>query len=86
MCEGPARLAGLENRKGKIAAGFHADFVIWNPDEQFILRPESIHHRHKLTPYSGMELYGSVHSTYVAGVEVYANGEFTNTIVGKLIV
>jgi allantoinase len=86
MCEAPARLAGFENRKGKISPGFDADFVVWDPETHFTLNPESIHHRHKLTPYSGMELYGSVHSTYVGGVEVYANGEFTNTIVGKLIV
>jgi allantoinase len=86
MCDAPAKLAGLHDRKGKIAPGFDADLVVWAPDERFTLQPESIHHRHKLTPYSGMDLYGKVHSTYVGGSEVYANGEFTNTIVGKLIV
>jgi allantoinase len=86
MCEAPAKLAGFENRKGRLAPGFDADFAIWDPDAHFTLQPESIHHRHKLTPYSGMDLYGAVLATYVGGVEVYANGDFTNTIVGKLIV
>ena len=85
MCEAPAKLAGLDDRKGKLAAGFDADFVIWDPDAQFTLRPELIQHRHKLTPYAGMELSGSVRAVYVGGREVYANGSFANTIVGKLI-
>ena len=81
-----ARLAGLENRKGKLAPGFDADIVVWDPDAKFTILRELIQHRHKLTPYSGMELLGSVKSTYVGGHEVYANGAFANTIVGKLIV
>lgn len=86
MSQAPAKLAGLENRKGQLAAGFDADLVVWDPDAQFTLRPDIIHHRHKLTPYAGMDLFGSVHTTYVGGEQVYANGAFANTIFGKLIV
>lgn len=86
MCEAPAKLAGLENRKGKLVPGFDADIVVWDADERFTLQPELIHHRHKLTPYAGMELCGNVRATYVGGREVYANGAFASTISGKLIV
>ncbi len=86
MSQAPAKLAGLENRKGKFAPGFDADIVVWDPDERFTLLPELIEHRHKLTPYSGRELSGKVVATYVGGTEVFTNGEFANTIVGKLIV
>jgi allantoinase len=86
MSEAPAKLAGLENRKGKLAPGFDADIVVWDPDERFTLRPELIQHRHKLTPYSGMELFGAVRASYLGGRAVYANGTFANTIVGKLVV
>ena len=86
MSEASAKLAGLENRKGKLAPGFDADLVVWDPDERFTLLPDVIQHRHKLTPYIGMELFGTVRATYVGGKEVYANGTFANTIVGKLIV
>ncbi len=86
MCEAPAKLAGLENRKGKLAPGFDADIVVWEPNVRFTLQPELIHHRHKLTPYSGMELCGQVRMTYVGGREVYANETFAGTIFGKLIV
>jgi len=29
----PAKLCGLENRKGDLSVGMDADFVIWNPEE-----------------------------------------------------
>ena len=86
MSEAPAKLAGLESRKGKLAPDFDADIVVWDPDERFTLLPEMILHRHKQTPYAGMQLFGAVRATYVGGQEVYANGTFTNTMAGTLIV
>jgi len=50
------------------------------------VKPEMIHHRHKLTPYSGMELFGEVEETYVGGECAYSQGKFMSTRVGKLIV
>jgi len=86
MSARPAKLAGLEQRKGKLAAGFDADLVIWDPDEKFTIMPELIEHRHKLTPYSGMELFGKVVATCVGGTTVFENGVFGNTIAGNLLV
>jgi allantoinase len=70
----PAKLAGLAGRKGKLAAGYDADIIIWNPEKTFEVVPEIIEHRHKITPYSGMELFGVVESTYVRGQKIYENG------------
>ena len=33
LCEAPAKLAGLHTRKGQIAVGMDADFVVWNPED-----------------------------------------------------
>jgi allantoinase len=44
-----------------------------------------IHHRHKLTPYMGQELYGVVEATYLRGEKIYERGEFEGVPGGLLI-
>ncbi len=63
----PAALAGLTGRKGVIAAGADADFVVWNPDASFVVDPAKAYHRHKLSPYGGSTLYGVVERSYLRG-------------------
>jgi allantoinase len=72
ICEHTASLAGLADRKGRIAPGFDADIVVWNPDERFRVEPAALRHRHPVTPYRGRDLYGVVHETYVGGRCVFA--------------
>ena len=67
MSAAPAKLAGLSGRKGEIAVGCDADLIVWDPDEEFTVEPEALHHRHKLTPYSGRRLRGVVKKTYLRG-------------------
>ncbi|MGI8641567.1 MAG: allantoinase AllB [Pyrinomonadaceae bacterium] len=85
MSDAPAKLAGLDKRKGRLARGFDADIVIWHPEKEFKVVPENIHFRHKLTPYSGMNLRGVVEATYVRGVKVYEQGQFSATATGILL-
>jgi len=61
----PARLAGLDDRKGAIAVGRDADFVVFDPDGETVVRGQDLHHRHPLTPYEGMRLRGRVVDTIV---------------------
>jgi allantoinase len=70
LCEGPARLAGLHS-KGSIAPGKDADFVVWSPEESFVVEPSIIEHRHKVTPYAGERLNGVVHATWLRGERVF---------------
>lgn len=85
LCRTPARQVGLEKRKGTIAPGLDADIVIWNPDREFPIRPEIIHHRHKLTPYAGEVLQGLVEKTFVRGQMVYDGGAFASNTQGQII-
>jgi len=85
MCEGPARLAGLQKRKGAIAVGCDADLVIFNPDAKFRVEPDRLHHRHKLTPYAGRELTGVVEATLVRGQKVFERGQFAASPAGRVL-
>jgi allantoinase len=66
MARRPAELAGLR-RKGRIAAGYDADFAVFAPDETFTVDPAALHHRHPVTPYAGQVLSGVVHQTWLRG-------------------
>ena len=79
LCTAPALQVGLQNLKGSIAAGRDADLVIWNPDREFKVGPEIIHHRHKLMPYAGEMLRGVVEKTFLRGQIVYDGGEFVGS-------
>jgi allantoinase len=85
MCEAPARLAGLERRKGAIAAGCDADFVVWHPDAEFTVDPAKLHHRHPVTPYAGVTLPGVVAATYLRGRKIYDRGQLLAGPAGRIL-
>jgi allantoinase len=85
MSAAPAKLAGLDKRKGRLAIGCDADIVIFQPENEFKVVPEIIEFKNKLTPYAGMDLRGVVEATYVRGTKVYENGEFSAELPGVLL-
>jgi len=74
MASRPAAFAGLV-KKGKIASGCDADFVVWDPDAAFMVEASRMRTRHKQTPYAGRTLRGIVKQTYLRGRKIYDNGE-----------
>ena len=68
MSLAPARLAGIDDQKGRILPGMDADLVVFDPDATFTVNPALLHHRHKITPYAGRELQGQVKATFCSGV------------------
>jgi allantoinase len=85
LSEEPAKLIGLAGHKGKIAKGYDADLVIWDAEASFKLVEEMIEHKHKVTPYLAERLSGVVVQTYLGGVKIFDNGEFTQLNSGKTI-
>ena len=75
MCREPARLAGLEARKGAIAPGKDADLIVWDPDAESTVDPAALYHRHPVTPYAGLRLRGRVVTTLVRGQAVVREGQ-----------
>ncbi len=87
LTEKPAIFLKLNDCKGKIQVGYDADLVIWNPDENQTIQKEDILYRHKISPYIGEELFGTIKQTIVNGVIVYKDKKIVNCEIknGKLI-
>jgi allantoinase len=83
MAEKPARLAGCAASKGQLAAGLDADFVVFDPESEFTVTAERLHHRHALSPYLGERLRGVVKRTYLRGQVVFCDGEFPGEAAGR---
>jgi allantoinase len=83
MAQQPARLAGCDQSKGRIRAGYDADFVVFDPEAEFTVTEDRLHHRHRVSPYLGERLRGVVKKTYLRGAAVFDDGEFPGEASGR---
>jgi allantoinase len=83
MAARPAALAGIEGRKGRLAAGFDADLVVFSPEANFMVSENDLYFRHRVSPYVGERLRGIVRKTYVRGHLVFDEGDFVGKPVGR---
>ena len=72
-------------QKGRIAVGCDADLVLVNPRDETTVTAESLHYRHKHTPYLGRTLRGKVVRTFLRGQTVAENGRVAAEPHGRLI-
>ncbi|NAZ74052.1 allantoinase AllB [Kineococcus sp. T13] len=66
MSSAPADLVGLRDR-GRIAAGCVADFAVFAPEQEQVVRGAQLQHKNAVTPYEGRVLRGVVRSTWRRG-------------------
>ena len=76
MSEKPAQLAGCSANKGRIAAGWDADFVVFEPESEFTVTANRLYQRHAISPYVGETLRGVVKRCYLRGQLSFHDGEF----------
>ena len=79
ICENPARVFGLYPKKGTIALGSDADFVIFDPDKKDVISRNKMFTkcRDSALVYDGWEVYGKPEKTIVRGKVVFDDGEIT---------
>ena len=79
ICENPAKIFGLYPKKGTIAVGSDADFVIFDPEKKGIISKDEMFTkcRESALVYHGWEVYGKPEKTVVRGKVVFNDGIIT---------
>lgn len=84
MCHAPAKIFGID-RRGYIAKGNHADFVLLQPGEPHTITKEDIISLCGWSPFEGDTFNWKVEQTWVNGECVYRNGKIDDNVRGKAL-
>lgn len=82
MAHAPALMFEIEHR-GYIREGYHADLVVVDPEKNYTVSKENILYKCGWSPFEGVTFSNSIHSTYVNGNLVYANGDIIEGTTGQ---
>jgi allantoinase len=69
-----------------LAVGADADFVVFDPNATWTVSPERLQFRHKISPYLGASLRGTVRETWLRGEAVFRDGQFPGESRGRELV
>ncbi len=75
----------LAQRKGRIAPGLDADLVFLDPSATTEITTDSLHYRHRHSPYVGRTLRGKIVRTILRGQTMMLDGEVSGTPCGTLL-
>lgn len=71
----PAKRWGLYGKKGAVKVGFDADFLIFDSNKEWVVDPQKLHYKQKITAFSGLTGRGVPIATYLRGVKIAQYGE-----------
>lgn len=81
-----AKQVGLSHKKGKIAVGYDADLLVFDPDCSYVVKNDQVFFKNKLTAYDGMTFQGLVVETLVRGNRVYSTKEGHSEVPGGQLI
>ncbi|KAI7256858.1 hypothetical protein KC345_g10913, partial [Hortaea werneckii] len=85
LCENPARVYGLSDRKGSLKTGADADLVILDPAAEWVLDEAGQHSFAGWSLYHGRAMKGKIDSVLVRGQEVYDGERITGRLEGQFV-
>jgi len=83
--EAPARIIGYSSRKGSLLPGHDADLIVVDPNGQTVITAGTLHSKHPLTVYEGMERRGRIVGVYLRGRPVVRDGRLIGQPVGSYL-
>jgi allantoinase len=85
VCEAPAVLIGVQERKGKIAPGFDADLAIVDPGRGTVFKPALMKSKQKHGVLEGLGSSFSIVEVYVRGRPVVRDGRAIGEPIGRMV-
>ncbi|MGL6064910.1 MAG: dihydropyrimidinase [Fusobacteriaceae bacterium] len=85
VCENPAKIFGIWDRKGSIEVGKDADLVIFT-EKEYILDEKNLKTKAEYSCFNGMELKSEVSMVLLRGEIGFSNGSINKNIKGKFLV
>jgi allantoinase len=71
--------------KGPIAVGKDADFTLVDLNANEVITAESLHYRHRQSPYVGRTVRSRVRRTFLRGQTIFDDGKFAARPMGQLV-
>jgi len=86
FCENPARIFGMEGRKGKILPGYDADLALVDPDIPWKVETKDLLYKNRMSGYAGLEGRGKARLTILRGTIIAEDGRLTGAAAdGRLL-
>ena len=85
LCENPAKLYGLYERKGFIKEGFDGDIVIINPDKSTEISAKTQVSKCDYAPLEGKILTGAIEDVFLRGYHIVSDGKIDNEPKGEFL-
>ncbi len=82
MCHNPAKLFEIKDR-GFIREGYHADLVIVDLNDPWIVKKDTILSKCGWSPFEGQLFHSRISHTIVSGHLAYENGSFNENVKGQ---
>ena len=84
-CSNPAQWLGLQS-KGRLAPGYDADVVIFDPNREKMIAPATLHETAGWTPYEGLRVTGWPRTVLLRGRIVVEDEQFVGDMgVGRFV-